>query len=140
MLDGGGNASVAGFTTSTDLPTTAGAYDTTYNGGFDAFVTKLDATGAALTYSTYLGGGDYDRILNVTADPAGNAYVTGYTFSTDFPTTAGAFDTTYAGGTDAFVTKLNADGSALGYSTYLGGSAAENGSTVSRSTGPAAPC
>ena len=139
VLDSGGNASVAGFTTSTDLPTTAGAYDTTYNGGFDAFITKMDATGAALTYSTYLGGGDYHRILNLTADPAGNAYVTGYTFSTDFPTTAGAFDTTYAGGTDAFVTKLNADGSALGYSTYLGGSAAENGSGIAVD-GPAAPC
>ncbi len=130
VLDSDGNAGVAGFTTSTDLPTTAGAYDTTYNGGYDAFITKIDATGAALIYSTYLGGGDYDRILNIAADAAGGAYVTGYTISTDFPTTAGAFDTTFNGNYDAFVTKLDASGAALGYSTYLGGSAVENGSGI----------
>ena len=85
-------------------------------------MTKLDASGAALGYSTYLGGSGYDPATGIAVDGAGNAYLTGYTGSPDFPTTAGAFDTTYNGGGDAFVTKLNASGAALGYSTYLGGS------------------
>ena len=71
-------------------------------------------------------------------DGAGNAYVTGHTASADFPTTAGAFDTTFDGAGDAFVTKLDASGAALGYSTYLGGSEATT-ATASRSTAPAAP-
>ena len=89
----------------------------------DAFVTKLDASGAALGYSTYLGGsGDDDGGNGIALDGAGSAYLTGDTDSADFPTTAGAFDTTFNGGYDAFVTKLDASGAALGYSSYLGGS------------------
>ena len=91
-------------------------------------MTKLDASGAALVYSTYLGGSDVDDGgYGIAVDGAGNAYVTGHTASTDFPTTAGAFDTTYNGGDDAFVTKLNPSGSALVYSTYLGGSGDDDG-------------
>ena len=89
-----------------EFPTTPGAFDTTYNGGGDAFVTKLDASGAALGYSTYLGGRQRRRLRAIAVDGAGNAYVTGYTYSTNFPTTPGAFDTTHNGGVDAFVTKL----------------------------------
>ena len=124
-VDGAGNAYVTGYC-SEYFPTTAGAFDTTYNGGFsDAFVTKLDPSGAALVYSTYLGGsGDNgsgeDYGYGIALDGAGSAYLTGTTTSADFPTTAGAFDTTYNGNTDAFVTKLDASGAALGYSTYLG--------------------
>ena len=102
-VDGAGNAYVTGYTGSENFPTTAGAFDTTYNGGFsDAFVTKLDASGAALVYSTYLGGsgddgsGD-DYGYGIAVDGAGSAYLTGTTTSADFPTTAGAFDTTYNG-------------------------------------------
>jgi hypothetical protein len=86
-------------------------------------VSKLDAAGSALVYSTYLGGSDFDSAAAIAVDKAGDAYVTGPTHSRDFPTTAGAFSTTYAGGNgDAFVSKLNAAGSALIYSTYLGSS------------------
>src|SRR5437867_10097 len=86
----------------------------------DAFVTKLNPTGSVLLYSTYLGGSDFDTGVGIAVDASGNAYVTGRTFSTNFPTTAGSFQTTLGGGGDVFVTKLNPTGSALVYSTYLG--------------------
>jgi len=132
VVDSGLNAYVTGSTTSADFPTTAGAFDTTSNGGFDAFVTKLNAAGSApLAYSTYLGGSVTDVGNGIAVDSAGNAYVTGASVSTNFPTTAGAFDTTSNGGFDAFVTKLNSAGSApLVYSTYLGGSVTDQGSGI----------
>lgn len=124
-IDGLGNAYIMGYTLSTNFPTTAGAIDTTYNGGTsygDVFVSKLNASGSALVYSTYLGGGSEDWGYGIALDSSGNAYITGNTNSTNFPTTAGAYDTTYNGGLwDAFVSKLNASGTALIYSTYLGG-------------------
>ena len=126
-VDGGGNAYVTGRTLSDDFPTTDGAFDSWFNGGWsDAFVAKLDATGA-LVYSTFLGGGGTggeDEIgLGIAVDSSGNAYVTGYTGSSDFPTTDEAYDRIYNGGwTDAFVAKLNASGSGLVYATFLGGS------------------
>ena len=121
-VDASGNAYVTGFTDSTDFPTTAGAFQTTFGGFGDAFVTELNPTGSGLVYSTYLGGSDDDEGYGIAVDTSGNAYVTGYTHSSDFPTTAGAFQTTYGGDRDAFVTKLNPTGSGLVYSTYLGGS------------------
>ena len=120
-VDALGNAYVAGFTSSANFPTTAGAFDTTYGTGFDAFVTKFSLTGS-LVYSTYLGGTSTDQALAVAVDTLGDAYVTGQTFSSNFPTTAGAFKTTYGGRGDAFVSRLNASGSSLVYSSYLGGS------------------
>ena len=124
-MDSAGSAIVTGATSSTDFPTTAGAAQTTHAGGeLDAFVTKLDATGSGLVYSTYLGGSVDDIGYRIAVDGVGSAYVTGETHSTDFPTTAGAFQTTdpAANAFDAFVTKLDATGSGLVYSTYLGGS------------------
>lgn len=91
---------------SSDFPTTAGAFDASYNGSDDAFVTKLDPTGSALVYSTYLGGSDEEYGLGIAVDSLGYAYVTGYTRSTNFPTTVGAFDTALGGFVDAFVAKL----------------------------------
>jgi len=129
-VDADGNAYVAGGTGSSTLPTTAGAFQPTGNGGVDVFVAKLDPTGSSLVYSTYLGGSGRDSNGGITVDASGNAYVTGATNSTDFPTTADAFQPIFGGGStfqadfrasDAFVTKLNATGSALIYSTYLGG-------------------
>jgi hypothetical protein len=117
----GGRAYVTGFTESADFPTTPGAFDTTFNGVRDAFVTKLNARGSALVYSTFLGGTSSDDGRGIAVDGRGRAYVTGDTSSADFPTTPGAFDTTRTGEQDAFVTKLNARGSALVYSTFLGG-------------------
>ena len=85
-------------------------------------MTKLNAAGTALVYSTYLGGSGDDFGTGIAVDAAGNAYVTGLHPSGNFPTTPGAFQTTFGGGPDAFVTKLNTAGTALVYSTYLGGS------------------
>jgi len=123
-LDSLGNAYLTGVTSSADFPTSVGAFQPTLAGSFNVFVTKLNLAGSApLLYSTYLGGSNDDRGFGVAVDSVGNAYVTGYTTSTDFPTTPGAFQTIYAGGSDGFVTKLNPAGSMpLLYSTYLGGS------------------
>ncbi|MBF0458213.1 MAG: SBBP repeat-containing protein [Nitrospirae bacterium] len=119
-VDSAGNAYVTGETYSTDFPT-AGAYQTTMKGVCDVFITKLNSTGTALVYSTYLGGNGYDGGYGIAVDSSGNAYVTGYTRSTDFPVTSGAFQTTVGGDYDVFVAKLNAAGTALAYSTFLGG-------------------
>ena len=106
-VDGAGAAFVSGTTESTDFPATSAAPQTTYAGGIsDTFVTKLNATGSSLVYSTYLGGSSLDFSGGLAVDGAGTAYVTGQTFSTDFPTTAGAAQATHAGGLDAFVTKI----------------------------------
>jgi hypothetical protein len=120
-VDGSGNAYVTGLTTSTNYPVTPGAFQTTKGGGRDVFVTKLNETGDDLVYSTYLGGSDEDRGYGIAVDGSGNAYATGWTYSTDYPVTPGAFQTTKGGGWDVFVTKLNATGTALVYSTYIGG-------------------
>lgn len=138
-VDDSGSAYVGGLTYSTDFPTTEGTFDrtcgadgscgSTGGGGApqDAFIARFNAAGSALVYSTYLGGsGGYEGVTAIAVDSVGDAYVTGSTHSGDFPTTAGAFQTTcdtcsntvYTG----FVTKLNSAGSALVYSTYLGGS------------------
>ena len=93
-------------------------------------MTKLNATGSGLLYSTYLGGSFNDIGGGIAVDGVGSAYVTGYTASTDFPTTAGAAQTANAGDFDAFVTKLDATGSGLVYSTYLGGSGADFGDGI----------
>ena len=129
-IDGLGNAYIIGPTDSTDFPTLA-AFQPAFGGGArDAFVSKLNPSGSALIYSTYLGGTDEDRGLGIAADANGNAYVTGATESTDFPTLA-AFQPTFGGGPpDAFVAKLDPLGSALVYSTYLGGSRTDAGSAV----------
>ncbi|MEP7290088.1 MAG: SBBP repeat-containing protein [Chloroflexota bacterium] len=122
-VDGGGSAYVTGSTNSVNFPTTAGAFQTIYSGGVaDVFVAKLNSTGTALVYSTYLGGIQFDGGYAIAVDSSGSAYVMGHTGSTDFPTTVGAFQTIYSGGGDVFVTKLNAAGSNLSYSTYLGSS------------------
>ena len=93
-------------------------------------MTKLNAAGTALVYSTYLGGSNEDQGLGIAVDSAGNAYVTGETVSTNFPTTLGAFQTTLGGPGEAFVTKLNAVGTALAYSTYLGGNSGDVGNGI----------
>jgi hypothetical protein len=130
-VDSTGYAYVTGSTNAPDFPTTATAYDSTYNGGGDAFVTKVDPTGTGLWYSTFLGGSSGDSALGVAIDESGNAYVTGATTSTDFPTTAGAFDLSANGGpVDAFVTKLDAAGGNLAYSTFVGGSGHDQGNAV----------
>ena len=134
-VDAAGQAYVTGLTQSADFPTepSPGAYDATLGGGsFDAYVTKLNAAGTAVVYSTYLGGGGTDEGQGIAVDGAGQAYVIGDTSSADFPTepSPGAYDSTNGGSTDAFVAKLNAAGTALVYSTYIGGGSFEVGSGI----------
>ncbi len=107
-VDVAGNTYVSGETFSADFPTTAGAYDTTFNGsiGFsDVFIAKLNASGSSLILSTYLGGNDNDR-GSIAIDALNNVYITGGTNSSDFPTTPGAYDITLNGLSDAYVSKL----------------------------------
>jgi hypothetical protein len=123
-LDASGDAYIVGTTRSLAFPTTPGAFQTkcTCSMDSDVFVTELNPAGSALVYSTYLGGSATDVGYAVALDSSDHAYVTGYTQSTDFPATRGAFQTILAANTGAFVTELNSTGSALLYSTYLGGS------------------
>ncbi len=151
-VDAGGNAYITGMTNSSDFPVTSGAYQMSYHGAGgnaceqagDAFVIKLNPSGSGLVYSTYVGGSRDDFGSAVAVDAAGNAYITGYTLSLNFPATQGAFQTSFQGSGgqlnkpvcngvnqavpqpwfvtgDAFVTKLNPTGSQLIFSTYLGG-------------------
>ena len=114
-VDGSGNAYVTGQTGSSDFPT-VNAVQGTSGGSYEAFVSKLNAAGSALVYSTYLGGSNFDYGWGIAVDGAGNAYVAGLTYSTNFPT-VNALQATSGGPPDDFVAKLNAAGSALDYST-----------------------
>ena len=153
--DASGNAYVVGMTTSSDFPVTQGSFQPVFGGSGgnfceragDAFVTKLNPTGSQLVYSTYLGGRQDDFGTAIAVDPSGNAYVTGWTISTDFPITQGAYSTDMSGiggqtgrppcnglpwfdTGDAFVTKLNPSGSQVVFSTYLGGSGDDAGIAI----------
>ena len=134
-VDAAGNAYVTGMTTSNDFPTVNPIQANCDDCGIrnyiycDAFVSKLNPNGSALIYSTYLGGSGYDIGQGIAVDAAGNAYVMGWTLSTDFPT-ANPLQRNSGGGSDAFVAKLNPAGSALVYSTYLGGSGDDFGSGI----------
>ncbi len=128
-VDGSGNAYVTGVTGSSDFPTQS-PFQGEHNGEGDAFAAKFNSSGSALTYSTYLGGNGLDTGNGIAVDGSGNAYVTGVTYSADFPTqnpyqgdAAGLFS-------DAFVTKLTSSGSVLSYSTYLGGDGSDEGNGV----------
>lgn len=122
-LDKAGNAYITGATSSVDLPVGAGAFQGARRSATDAFVIKVNAAGTAVSYATYLGGDDNDYGMTIAVDASGNAYVGGYTISTSFPTTPGAFQTSTSDSCcqDGFVAKLNAAGSALAYSTYVAG-------------------
>ena len=123
-MDADGNAYVTGNTSSIDFPT-QNALQPGSAGGLDIFVAKLTPAGSSLAYSTYFGGRATDLPREIAVDSSGNAYVMGVTASGDFPTLH-AFQTGRNGMWDAFVFKLNPTGSALLYSTYLGGSGGED--------------
>ncbi len=136
---------LVGFTTSSDFPVSAAAFDNTFNGAAstflttnaglsaisgDAYVMKMDAGSGTLLYSTYIGGGNAEAATSVTVNSAGEAFVTGGTSSTDFPVTPGSFCTTAPSSgfsDDAFLVKLNSAGSSLVYSTYIGGNNTDGG-------------
>jgi len=123
-VDKNGAAYVIGHTMSTDF-LIKNAYQRTFAGGGDAFVTKLSLSGSNFVYSTYLGGTASDDAYGIAVDSSGAAYITGSTWSKNFPT-KNAFQKKYGGGLqDAFITKLSASGKSLIYSTYLGGSGQE---------------
>ena len=130
-LDASGNIYIIGTTTSTNFPTTAGVRQTTLNGPSDAFVAKLNPTGTALIYSTYLGGSGGEAGNGIAVDSSGSAYVTGATGSSNFPIVGASFQTAYGGGTaDAFITKLSPDATSLVYSSFLGGGSYDAGASV----------
>ncbi|HEX7297088.1 MAG TPA: SBBP repeat-containing protein, partial [Pyrinomonadaceae bacterium] len=124
-VDSLGQMYIAGTTDSSNFPLQS-ATQSTIGGSWDAFVTKLNAAGTTLIYSTYLGGNNTDQASSLAIDASGNAYVTGTTGSSTFPTTAGVVKTTNSSGTDdAFVTKFSGSGSRI-YSTYFGGNPASD--------------
>lgn len=120
-LDHLNNAYVAGYTNSSDFPITSNAYDSSQNDSWDVFVSKLNSNGSALEYSTFIGGSDYDEAYSIVLDQSNNAYITGFTNSSDFPTSKSAYDTSYNGNKDVFLCKINSSGSSLDYSTFIGG-------------------
>ena len=130
-VDAAGNTYYSGFTSSTDFPVGGAAIpQAAYGGGvFDGFVAKLAADASQFLYTTYLGGSFGDSATALAVDRAGNAYVTGFTQSPNFPTTPGAHQTTLGGSGDAFVSKLDPNG-ALVYSTFIGGSGFEDSPQV----------
>ncbi len=127
--DDAGNVFVAGNTNSDDFPVTAGAYATAYSGNIDAYVARLNSNGS-LNYATFLGGDDFDSVYGLAVDDAGQVHVAGGSWSSDFPTTSNALNTTNQGERDAFISILNASGNTLLYSTYVGGSSQEQAEAV----------
>jgi len=120
-VDEYGNSYVVGVTDSSSFPTTSNAYDGSFNGNADVVMIKLSSDGSSLLYSTYIGGTSTEVGYGLDVDDSGNAYIVGYTQSSDFPTTSGAFDSTLNGTSDIFLVKLNSNGSALLVSTFIGG-------------------
>jgi len=130
-VDSSGNVIVAGTTQGT-IATTTGAFEATYSSSsnYVGFISKLNPTGTALVFSSYLGGGSsYNWLNGLALDSSGNSYVTGQTWASDFPTTAGAYRRT-SSGDDAFVAKINPAGTALLYSTFLGGANRDIGNAI----------
>ena len=130
-VDAAGNAYIGGSTSSPNFPVTPGVFSTVLTGGGDAFVTKLNAAGSGLIFSTLMGGSGLEGIGGLVLDADANIYVAGGTSSSDFPMTPTAYDNTFNGAVaDAFIAKLNPTGTALLYSTFLGGSDNEGAADI----------
>ncbi len=127
-LDSNSNAYVTGDTRSTDF-NTRNPLQTSNRGGIDAFVSKLTASGAQLTYSTYLGGAGEDLGLSIALDISGNAYITGYTSSNDYATQS-PIQAVSRGGLEVFITKIFADASSIAFNTYFGGNGSDLGNAI----------
>jgi hypothetical protein len=126
-LDKEGNSYILSLALNS-YPVTPGSYDNTYNGSYDLGVTKLNSNGTALIYSTYIGGSSEDQVDMIIIDNYENAYITGFTSSSNYPVIYGAYDNTNNGKRDMFVTKLNSKGNSLIFSTYIGGNNDDGGS------------
>lgn len=121
IVDAAGNACISSYTSSSNFPTTAGCYDNSFNGGLDACVFRLSPTLSVLQWSTFLGGTGDDAAYGLRLNPNSELYVTGFTAGNGFPTTAGAHQTSYQGGTvDGYLAKFNAQGNTLLASTFIG--------------------
>jgi Beta-propeller repeat len=129
VVDGTGAAYVTGGA-SAGFPTTPGAVQPAPRREGDAFVAKLTPDGTALVYATYVGGSSFDIGSGMAIDATGAAYITGETYSPDFPTTSGVLQATHGGDSDVFVAKLTPDGTALAYATYVGGSSFDIGQGI----------
>lgn len=129
-IDASGNAYVTGETHSNDFDITSGSYQTSHGGYVDVFVTKLNSSGSSLVYSTFIGGNNFEVGNSIVVDASGNTYITGYTHSSNFDIVTGAYQPTHDGYVDAFVTKLNSNGNALVYSTFLGGGGLDEGNSI----------
>jgi hypothetical protein len=129
-VDDDGCAYVAGMTRSADFPTTSRAVDTSYGGTGDGFAMKLAADGGSLIYSTFLGGSHDEECSGIAVAHDGQAYVTGHTWSVDFPVTPGSFSRQHNGDSDAFAAKINLYGDILVYSTFLGGTGSDFGTAI----------
>ena len=124
-IDENGNVYVAGVTASSDFPTTTNAYNTTHNGDGDAFIAKMDSTLQNLITSTLIGGSDLDMVESITLDQSGDVYGVGCTYSSDFPTTTNAYDTSHNGDGDVFVTRMDSNLQTLITSTFIGGTTSD---------------
>jgi len=130
-IDGDGNTYVAGHTLAGDFPTTSGSLRSDFLGKTEVFIVKINPTGTALEYATFLGGSGDDFVSDIEVNSSGQVMVTGMTSSEDFPVTAMAAEAMYQGGfSDAFAAKLSSDGSSLVYATYLGGSEDDGGEAL----------
>ena len=129
-IDGTGDVYVTGYTWSYNFPTTPGAYDASYDGSFDVFVSRLDSGLGTLLASTLIGGGSEDSGRSIAIDETGDVYVAGYTWSSDFPATPGAYDESFNGICDVFVSRLDSNLSTLRASTFIGGDSDDSGSSI----------
>ncbi len=128
-IDNSGNAYLTGAASSSDFPISSGAFQANLKGDYDCFVFKIDNQGNAV-YSTFIGGGSDDEAFGIAVDNSGNAYITGETYSDNYPQANAPFQHSRHGGYDAFLTELNGDGSGLIFSTFAGGSNDEAGNAV----------
>lgn len=130
VVNSDGNATITGMTDSDIFPTTPGAYDREYNTSGDSYILQINQTGEKLVYSTFIGGNSLEYAYGIAIDQIGDVYITGYTYSNNFPTTPDAFDRIHNNLMDVFVLKINYNGSKLKYSTYVGGGKSEIGMDI----------
>jgi hypothetical protein len=129
-IDSLSNSYIAGYTKSQNFPTTIGAYNRKFKDFTDIYITKINISGSALIYSTFIGGNSVDDVTKISIDKSCNIYITGYTKSVEYPITENVIKTSFSGSKDAFATKLNSAGSALIYSTYIGGNQIDSASNM----------